>query len=151
MMHGDISNIVSSSFGFRLDGFLLNTCSPQFTGMTGLINYLKSRFGSVNDPLFNQQAVSVMSRISLKTEYSTPIIVDSTFVTKDVQELVDDNLPYSSVIIIEKQSDVTDLLNSGIITYYVDDSLDRISATNSPYAYTLNEVIQKFHFAKVRR
>ena len=151
MMHGDISNIVSSSFGFRLDGFLLNTRSPQFTGMTGLVEYLKSRFGTVNDKLFNQQAVSVMSRISLKTEYSTPIIIDSAFLSENVQDLVDDNLPYSSIFVINKQSEVTDLLNSGIITYYVDDNLDRISATNSPYAYTLSDITQKFNFAKVRR
>lgn len=153
MKNGDISNYYSPRIAFRLDNFLFSTEEAvKINRLSDIPTFLKSIIRPDPKILFNGEAIYMMGRIALRTEYSTPLIVHSDFLTENIQDMIDEYIPFHSTIyVITKQSDVHDLLSKGEITYYIDGNIDRINSTNSDYAMSVQNLDRVLNIRSVRR
>lgn len=141
MLRGDISNQQSYVIGFRCENNLLsfndNTIKDK------IANTLKGKF---NRATINEKVYSLMQYIYWNTEYTVVLIIDEENYTKEAQDFLAD-FPFNRVgTVIKSISEVTMMLNTGVLTYYVsDDILDRQSV-NSKYAVdtdTFNSVLKR--------
>jgi hypothetical protein len=127
-MHGELSNQRSYNFAIRIEDFLT-------TRKLGLINRLKRDTYELN-----QDVLSLMNYIYRHTEYTVELVVDESNYSKELKDLLyHDNLPFNSILVINKQVEITNQILRGDISYYVDSDPKRRSLTNSPHALTLSE------------
>lgn len=143
MMSGDISNVTSPNFAFRLDGFVLKR--EEVESPLPIIRSTKSTF------TLNDEAVRVMNSIADKTEYTVSLVVEEDYLAKYSPTIRDvlSTLPHNRLHIVEDQREVSALLSTNAFDYYVDDDLRRLDLTSSDYAYSLKELQNNF-FSNVR-
>lgn len=145
MLHGDISNQRSFVIGFRCENSLLHYKDDSIVDkvMNGVRG--KTKRAEVDPKVY-----SLMNYIYWNTEYTVVLIIDEKNYTKEAQEFLAD-FPFNQVATVLKNiSEVTMMLNTGELTYFVsDDILDRQSV-NSRYAVdtdTFNTILKR----RVRR
>lgn len=145
MLHGDISNHRSFVIGFRCENSLLKYKDDTLTDK--LMNTIK---GKTKRAEVDQKVYSLMNYIYWNTEYTVVLVIDEENYTKEAQDFLA-NFPFNQVATVLKSiSEVTMMLHTGELTYFVsDDILDRQSV-NSKYAVdtdTFNTILKR----RVRR
>ena len=141
MQHGDISNQRSFVIGFRCENSLLHYKEE------GVVNKVANAFfGKTSRAEVDQKVYSLMNYIYWNTEYTVVLVIDEKNYTKEAQEFLSD-FPFNQVaVVLRNISEVTMMLNTGELTYYVsDDTLDRQSV-NSKYAVdvdTFNTILKR--------
>lgn len=137
MKHGELSNTVGYSFGFRCEDFLIH--SKETTLLDKAFNAL---FGKAKRAEVNEEVLSFMEYLYRNTEYTVDLIVDRDNYTPELKKLLDE-MPFNRVVLVDKPSQITTRLMIGDLTYYVDDSAERRSLVNSPHTRTLHELAQE--------
>ena len=144
-MHGDISNHRSFVIGFRCENSLLHY--KDDTLMDKVKNSIK---GKTKRAEVDQKVYSLMSYLYWNTEYTVMLVIDEKNYTDEAKEYLSD-FPFNQVAtVIKNVSEITMMLNTGELTYFVsDDILDR-QAVNNRYAVdtdTFNTILKR----RVRR
>ena len=141
MQHGDISNQRSFVIGFRCENSLLHykDNSPS----DKLLNTIK---GKTKRAEVDQKVYSLMNYIYWNTEYTVMLVIDEENYTKEAQDFLAD-FPFNQVATVLKNvSEVTMMLNTGELTYFVsEDILDR-NNVNSRFAVdvdTFNTILKR--------
>lgn len=145
MLHGDISNHRSFVIGFRCENSLLHY--KDDTLMDKVKNSIK---GKTKRAEVDQKVYSLMSYLYWNTEYTVMLVIDEKNYTDEAKEYLSD-FPFNQVAtVIKNVSEITMMLNTGELTYFVsDDILDR-QAVNNRYAIdtdTFNNILKR----RVRR
>lgn len=141
MVHGDISNHQSYVIGFRCENSLLKYKDKSFIDLIA-----NSLAGKTKRAEINKDIYSLMKYIYSNTEYTVALIIDESNYTKEAKEYLSD-FPFNNVAtIIRSRSEITSMLNTGYLTYYVtDDILDK-QLVNSIYAVdskTFNAILKR--------
>ena len=141
MQHGDISNQRSFVIGFRCENSLLHykDSSPS----DKLFDIIK---GKTKRAEVDQKVYSLMNYIYWNTEYTVMLVIDEENYTKEAQDFLAD-FPFNQVATVLKNvSEVTMMLNTGELTYFVsEDILDR-NNVNSRFAVdvdTFNTILKR--------
>lgn len=133
MFRGDISNHQSFSIGVRCENTLFDLES---------MSKFKKVISRVKSPILlaemNEDVLGLLNHIYWETEYTVSLVIDDSHYTDKVAEMLD-NLPYNSIINVRNISEVTMLLNTGSLSYFVtNDKIDK-QTVNSRYAVTVQE------------
>lgn len=137
MKHGELSNTVGYSFGFRCEDFLIH-----FKETTLLDKAFNALFDKAKRAEVNEEVLSFMEYLYRNTEYTVDLIVDRENYTPELKKLLDE-MPFNRVVLVDKPSQITTRLMIGDLTYYVDDSAERRSLVNSPHTRTLHELARE--------
>lgn len=137
MKHGELSNTVGYSFGFRCEDFLIH-----FKDTTLLDKAFNALFDKAKRAEVNEEVLSFMEYLYRNTEYTVDLVVDRENYTPELKKLLDE-MPFNRVVLVDKPSQITTRLMIGDLTYYVDDSAERRSLVNSPHTRTLHELAQE--------
>ena len=134
MLNNDISNQQSCVIGFRCEGSLLIYKNDSF--IDKLLNAIKGKTARAD---IDEKVLSLMNYIYWNTEYTVMLVIDEKNYTKEAQEFLS-NYPFNQVCTVLKNiSEVTMMLNTGHLTYYVsNDTIDR-QLVNSRYAVSVDE------------
>lgn len=134
MRHGDISNQRSFVIGVRCENNLLRYKDDSLGDKIANVFMGKTARAEVD-----QKVYSLMSYIYWNTEYTVVLIIDEKNYTDEAKKFLAD-FPFNQVgTVLKNISEVTMMLNTGQLTYYVsDDILDR-SSVNSRYAVSVDE------------
>lgn len=134
MLHGDISNQRSFVIGFRCENSLLRYKDDTIGDK--ILNTFK---GKTKRAEIDQKVYALMSYLYWNTEYTVMLVIDEKNYTKEAQEYLAD-FPFNQVAtVIKNISEVTMMLNTGEMTYFVsDDILDR-QQVNSQYAVSTDK------------
>ena len=145
MLRGDISNQRSYTFGFRCEGNLLKYKD----------NSLKDKFfnlfsGKTHRAEVNEDILSLMRYIYWNTEYTVFLVIDNENYTKEAQEYLAD-FPFNQVLNVKSISQVTMMLNTGELNYYIDDNDYSRYEVQSKYAITSKELntMLKRHYGRL--
>lgn len=137
MKHGELSNTVGYSFGFRCEDFLIH-----FKESTLLDKAFNALFDKARRAEVNEEVLSFMEYLYRNTEYTVDLVVDRENYTPELKKLLDE-MPFNRVVLVDKLSQITTRLMIGDLTYYVDDSDERRSLVNSPHTRTLRGLAQE--------
>lgn len=141
MLHGDISNQRSFVIGFRCENSLLHYKDDSIKDKV-----MNSLAGKTKRAEVDQKVHSLMNYLYWNTEYTVVLVIDEKNYTKEAQDFLSD-FPFNQVAtVIKNISEVTMMLNTGELTYFVsEDILDRQSV-NSRYAVdvdTFNTILKR--------
>lgn len=134
MQHNDISNQRSFVIGVRCENNLLHYKDDSVVDKVA--NVFKGRTARAEiDP----KVMSLMSYVYWNTEYTVVLIIDEKNYTDEAKKFLED-FPFNQVgTVLKSISEVTMMLNTGQLHYYIsDDILDRQSV-NSKYAVSVDE------------
>lgn len=134
MKHGDLSNHVGVTIGFKCVDFLVKYKDSNFTD-----KILNTLMGKVRRAEVDNNVRDVMEYLYRQTEYNVDLIVENSEYTKDLKDLLDD-LPFNRIVLIDKVTQISQRLLVGDLTLYVDDDDNRRSLVNSQYAIPLSEL-----------
>lgn len=134
MMHGDISNHRSFSFGFRCEGSLLKYKDGGIKDT--ILNFFS---GKTHRSEVNETILSLMNYLYWNTEYTVMLVIDDKNFTDEAKEFLD-NFPYNQVINIQSPSQITRMLLTGEMTYYIDDNDRSRYEVQHRYAITSSEL-----------
>ena len=134
MLHGDISNQRSFVVGVRCENNLLHYKDDSL--IDKIANTIKGKTARAE---VDQKVLSLMGYIYWNTEYTVVLIIDEKNYTEEAKKFLED-LPFNQVgTVLKSISEVTMMLNTGQLHYYIsDDILDRQSV-NSKYAVSVDE------------
>ena len=126
MLHGDISNHRSFVIGFRCENSLLHY--KDDTLMDKVKNSIR---GKTKRAEVDQKVYSLMSYLYWNTEYTVMLVIDEKNYTDEAKEYLAD-FPFNQVAtVIKNVSEITMMLNTGELSYYIsDDELDRYNVHN---------------------
>lgn len=133
MMNGDISNVTSANFAFRLDGSIIILAESSDTN-----NWFFSKSTSTNLEV-DDEVIRIINIIAEKTEFSVSLVIEEDFLARYspfVRDILN-TTPHTKLHIVEDQREVSKLIEKGDIDYYVDNDLRRVNQTNSEHAYTV--------------
>ena len=141
MQHGDISNQRSYVIGFRCEGTLFHLKEQHLVDKV-----LNSFLGKFKRADVDQKVLSLMDYIYNNTEYTISLVIDEKNYTDEAKEYLAD-FPFNQVATVLKNvSEVTMMLNTGELTYFVsEDILDR-NNVNSRFAVdvdTFNTILKR--------
>lgn len=133
MLHGDISNQRSFVIGFRCENSLLRYKDDSIGDK--IANAIKGKTARAE---VDEKVKSLMSYLYWNTEYTVMLVIDEKNYTKEAQDFLAD-FPFNQVAtVIKNVSEITMMLNTGQLTYFVsEDILDRQSV-NSKYAVSVD-------------
>ena len=131
MQHNDISNVAGVVIAFRYEDTL---AVPK----KGVVNKVMSVFGVENVDL-DQSVLHAMEHIYRDTPYSCDLVIlEENY--NDRTKKVLESVPYSRVVVIQKDVQVTQRLKMGDLDLYVDNNEYRRSTINSEYAIPLRDL-----------
>lgn len=143
MKHGDISNQRSFIIGIRCEDclFKYNTKGVK----DKILNIVK---GKTHNAEIDQKVLSLMRYIYERTDYTISLVVDKENYTDELRDALDKlNVPYNQVgLVLKSISEVTMMLNTGELSFYVDSSYNRRTLVNSQYAVdvdTFNTMLRR--------
>lgn len=131
MRHGDISNVRGYVFGFRCEGSLLKYRDD------GIVDFaLNFMFGKSHRAEIDQRILGYMRHIYERTEHTVSLVVDRRNYTDELRSFLEDmNVPYNQVgLVVNRYTEITSMLNSGELSFYVDSDYNRRMLVNSQYA-----------------
>lgn len=134
MLHGNISNQRSFVIGIRCENNLLHYKDSSLSDK--IANSIKGRTARAEvDP----KVKSLMSYLYWNTEYTVVLIIDEENYTKEAQDFLSD-FPFNQVgTVIKNISEVTMMLNTGDLTYYVSNDIIDRQRVNSRFAVSVDE------------
>lgn len=143
MLHGDISNQRSFAFGIRCED-----CLFKFKDKNIKDKFLNVMKGKSHNAEIDKQVLSLMRYIYEQTEYTVVLVIDKKNYTDEMKDALEEmNVPYNQVgLVLTNISEVTMMLNTGELTYYVDSDYTRRSLVNSQYAVdveTFNSMLRR--------
>ena len=131
MLHNDISNVAGVVIAFRYEDTL---AIPK----KGVVNKIVSLFKDNNVDL-DQNVFNSMMYIYRDTPYSCDLVIQKEHYDKNTKKLLE-SVPYSRVVVIDKDIQVTQRLKMGDLNLYVDNNEYRRSTINSEYAIPLRDL-----------
>ena len=141
MLHGDISNQRSFVIGFRCENSLLHYRDKSISD--GVLNIFK---GKTKRAIVDQKVYSLMNYLYWNTEYTVALVINEENYTEEAKRYLSD-FPFNQVATVLKSvSEVTMMLNTGELTYFVsEDILDR-NNVNSRFAVdvdSFNKILKR--------
>lgn len=144
MLHGEISNQQNFVIGIRCEDCLLKY--KEGSVKDSLLNFI---LGKNNRAEVDESVLSLMTYIYRRTEYVVDLVVDEENYTPQLQELLD-SYPFNRVVLVHRNiSEITTRLNTGDLSYYIDNDIMRLETVNSKYAMTVEKFNTILH-RKVR-
>ena len=134
MMHGDLANKSGYTIAFRCED-----CLVKFKTEGVKNKVLNALIGKVARAEIDPDYRRTMEYLYRETEYVVDLVVLKENYTDELRKLIDE-LPFSRVILIDKESQISNRLLTGDIDLYVDDDDYRRSLVNSRYAIPLNDI-----------
>lgn len=133
MRHGDISNITSLNIGFRCEDTLL--VLPQ----RNLIDKLLNKVVGYNNAEIDPRVEGLMKYILFNTEYTVSLVIDQSTYEK-AKKKIDSLQIYNQIVnVISGINEVSMMLFTGEMSYYVDNNDERRNCLLSKYALNFNE------------
>ena len=134
MKNGDLANTAGYVIAFRCEDSLVKYKTEGVANK--ILNALVGKVARAEiDPLYK----STMEHLYRQTEYVVDLVVLRDNYTEDMKHLLED-LPFSRIVVVDKESQISQRLLMGDITLYVDDDDYRRSLINSQYAIPLNKL-----------
>ena len=134
MLRGDISNQRSYLFGFRCEDSLFHYKDRNVVDKALNLLVGKTRRAEVNEDV-----LSAMKYIYWNTEYTIALVIDDAHYTPEAKDFLAD-LPFNQVFNVLSSSQITMALNTGEMTYYVDECDASRYKVQSKYAITVKEL-----------
>lgn len=134
MKHGDLANTVGYVIAFRCEDSLVRY---KTEGVKNKI--LNALVGKVARAEVDSMYKSTMEYFYRHTEYVVDLVVLRENYTEELKHLIND-LPFSRVVVVDKDTQISQRLLMGDITLYVDEDDYRRSLINSQYAIPLNKL-----------
>lgn len=134
MKHGDLANTISYVIAFRCEDSLVKY---KTEGLKNKI--LNAVVGKVARAEIDPDYAKAMEYYYRHTEYVVDLVVLRENYTEDMKHLLED-LPFSRVVVLEKDSQISQRLLTGDLTLYVDEDDYRRSLINSEYAIPLRKL-----------
>lgn len=134
MKHGDLANTSGYTIAFRCEDCLVKY---KTEGVKNKI--LNAVIGKVKRAEIDPEYERTMEYLYRDTEYVVDLVVLKENYTTDLRELID-NLPFSRIVVIEKETQISNRLLVGDINLYIDDDAYRRSLINSQYAIPLKDL-----------
>ena len=131
MLHNDISNVAGVVIAFRYEDTLV-------TPKNGVVNKIVSLFKENNVDV-DINVLNSMMYVYRDTPYSCDLVIQKEHYNKHTKKFLE-SIPYSRVVIIDKDSQVTQRLKMGDLNLYVDNNEYRRSTINSEYAIPLRDL-----------
>ena len=136
MKHGDLANSVGHVIAFRCEDCLVRY---KTDGVKNKI--LNAVIGKVSRAEIDLKYKGAMEYFYRHSEYVVDLVVLRKNYTEELKALLD-TLPFSRIIVVDKESQISQRLLMGDITLYVDDDDYRRSIINSPYAIPLCRLVE---------
>ena len=134
MKHGDLANTMGYVVAFRCEDCLVKYKTEGVANK--ILNVLVGKIARAEiDPLYK----STMEYLYRQTEYVVDLVVLRDNYTEEMKHLLED-LPFSRIVVVDKESQISQRLLMGDITLYVDEDDYRRSLINSQYAIPLNKL-----------
>lgn len=134
MKHGDLANTMGYVIAFRCEDSLVKYKTEGVANK--ILNALVGKVARAEiDPLYK----STMEFLYRQTEYVVDLVVLRDNYTEELKHLLED-LPFSRIVVVDKESQISQRLLMGDITLYVDEDDYRRSLINSQYAIPLNKL-----------
>ena len=134
MKHGDISNTRGFVIGVRCEECLLMSKDNNIVDKA-----LNKMFGKLKRATVNEEVLSLIKYIYWNTEMSVVLFVDKKNYSKELEDYLAE-FPCNQIgVVLENISEVTMMLNTGLLTYFVTNSTLEKSLVNSTYAVTVEE------------
>jgi len=130
LKNNNISNRVAPNIAFRVEDFLLEY--KDKTILDDLSNLLTGKLYRAEK---NKLVISTLYKILQHTDYTADLVMLKRNASDRVKERLVD-LPFSNLILVEDVDEITLMLNTGRIKYYVDKK-ERLSRINNEYAISL--------------
>ena len=122
MLHNDISNSRQAVIGVRLENTLFNV-------KDGILPFsYRLRHSKVNKKVYD-----LLHYLYWETEMTVWLVVDNEHYTPTVANFLND-LPFGQIFNISSLTEVTMMLNTGDLSYFVDDDKIELHNLNSRYA-----------------
>ena len=134
MKHGDLANTAGYVIAFRCEDSLVKY---KTEGVKNKI--LNALVGKVSRAEIDPTYKSAMEFLYRQTEYVVDLVVLRDNYTEEMKLLLED-LPFSRIVVVDKDSQISQRLLMGDITLYVDEDDYRRSLINSQYAIPLNKL-----------
>lgn len=134
MLHGDLSNQCSYTIAFRCED-----CLIKYKDNTFADKVLNSIFGKTKRAEVNEEYAKTMEYLYRNTEYTVDLVVEEKNYTDELKKILDE-LPFNRVVKITKETQISQRLLTGDLTYYVDDNTYRRSLVNSQYAIPMSQL-----------
>lgn len=135
MQHGDISNERNFVIGFRCEGTLLEYQDKSPSDR--LLNIIQ---GKTKRAKVNQKIYSLMNYIYWNTPYTVMLVIEEENYTQEAKKVLDD-FPFNQVAtIIKNVSEITMMLNTGEMSFYVDEDPVSRGYVSSQYAVSSDEL-----------
>ena len=134
MKHGDLANTAGYVIAFRCEDSLVKYKTEGVKNK--ILNALVGKVTRAGiDPLYK----STMEYLYRQTEYVVDLVVLRESYTEEMKHILED-LPFSRIVVVDKESQISQRLLMGDITLYVDEDDYRRSLINSQYAIPLNKL-----------
>lgn len=134
MKHGDLANTAGYVIAFRCED---NLVKYKTEGVKNKI--LNALVGKLSRAEIDPTYKSTMEFLYRQTEYVVDLVVLRENYTEEMKHLLDD-LPFSRIVVVDRESQISQRLLVGDITLYVDDDDYRRSLVNSQYAIPLRNL-----------
>lgn len=141
VFRGDISNKRSYAFGFRCENSLLKYKDIHITD-----KFFNLFSGKTHRAEVNKDVYSLMEFIYWNTEYTVMLVIDERNYTEEAKNFLS-NFPFNQVVnVLKSPSEITMKLNTGEMSYYIDDCESSRYKVQSKYAITskdLNTILKR--------
>lgn len=134
MMHGELSNQAGYTIAFRCED---NLVKYKTGGIKNAV--LNILIGKEKRAEIDEYYRSTMEHLYRNTEYCVDLVILREKYTDELKKLLEE-MPYNRVVLIDKETQISQRLLMGDITIYVDDDGYRRSLINSVYAIPLREL-----------
>lgn len=131
MLHNDISNVAGVVIAFRFEDTL---AIPK----KSVVNKIMSVFGADSFDI-DSSVLHTMEYVYRDTPYTCDLVILEENYTEKTKKVLED-IPYSRVVIIQKDVQVTQRLKMGDLNLYVDNNEYRRSTINSEYAIPMRDL-----------
>lgn len=140
MLRGDLSNQQSFVIGVQCEGTLL---IPKQKVINNVLHFLtgESRYE------VNQKVLDMMYYIYSNTEYTVALVIDDKLYSEEKKRLED--YPFNTLINNSK-GNIISMLNTGVLSYLIDDNTYQRGVLNNKYVLSFNEFEQRFR-RKIRK
>lgn len=135
MLHGDISNQAGYTIAFRLEDSVADM--PKGGIKNTVLNFV---VGKPQRMKINENYRSIMERLYRHSEYCVDLVVEEKHYDADMKEYLMEHLPFNRVVLITKDTSISQRLLTGDISIYVDEDDYRRSLINSKYAIPLKDL-----------
>ena len=134
MLRGNISNQRTFAFGFRCEGSLLKYKDNNLADK--VLNWVN---GKTHRAEVDEKIYSLMNYIFWNTEYTVFLVINDENYTEEAKEFLDD-FPFNQVLNVRSVSQITSMLYTGELNYYIDDNDQSRYEVQSKYAITSQEL-----------